>query len=70
MNETYEDSDTHRTSKFDDNGDLIEFNDNGIVYYYEYKYKYDNYNWIEKITFIGEAKIPSIITERIIGYYE
>jgi hypothetical protein len=38
--------------------------------FYEYT-KYDNKgNWVERITYEGEAKIPMSITERTIEYYE
>ena len=37
---------------------------------YEYEYKYDSKgNWIEEITYKGEAKIPQTIDVRIIEYY-
>ena len=35
------------------------------------EYKYDSKgNWIERITYKSEVKIPTTITERIIEYYE
>lgn len=35
-----------------------------------YEYKYDSYgNWIEKVEFVGEGKIPMRLEQRIITYY-
>lgn len=54
--------------KYDDNNNLIEYSDTDKNVE---TYSYDNKgNWIEKITYKGEAKIPSIITEQIVEYYE
>ena len=51
--------------KYNSHGDITEDESNG------YEYKYDKQgNWIEKITYKGEARIPEFITERKIEYYE
>ena len=51
--------------KYDENGILTKYNE------YEYDYKYDKQgNWIERITYEGDARIPKFITERTIEYYK
>jgi len=50
---------------YNNHGDITEDEYNG------YEYKYDKQgNWIEKITYKGEARISELITERKIEYYE
>jgi antitoxin component YwqK of YwqJK toxin-antitoxin module len=61
------------TYKYDDNGNEIEtkmYNSDGsLEYKYTYKYECDNKdNWINKIEY--ENKIPTVIIEREIEYFE
>ncbi|MDR2064342.1 MAG: hypothetical protein LBP85_01325 [Prevotellaceae bacterium] len=65
--------------KYDDKNNLVEtYNtiyENGVVSTinkstYEYTKLDAHGNWAEKITYVGEANMPIVITERIIEYYE
>lgn len=49
--------------------DKVKANENGFIFSYEYSYDIKG-NWIKRIEYRGEAKIPALITERLIEYYE
>ena len=65
----YKNRDDKYVYKYDNKGDLIECVNPNLDGTYEYKYDKKG-NWIEKITYEGETKTPTRITERTIEYYE
>lgn len=54
------------TNRYQKNGNVLSVED-GVDSYYEYKYDSHN-NWIERIGYHGETRMPFEIVERTIEY--